>query len=107
MSQPDGLFSSVVVLLEKVNAADTSIPPGPDCLPSRIMTPPGEPLALDVLLDRLLYVAKEEERTGVTNLESATNEPAEPLQDVERAPEENMRKRRYSQISKFVSLMKG
>lgn len=28
MSQPDGLFSSVVVLLEKVNAADTSIPPG-------------------------------------------------------------------------------
>lgn len=71
------------------------------------MTPPGEPLALDALLNSLLYVAKEEESTGVTNLESATNEPAETLQDFKRAPEENMRKRRYSQISKFVSLMKG
>ncbi|KAK5092897.1 hypothetical protein LTR70_005996 [Exophiala xenobiotica] len=71
LSQPNGLFSSVVVLLPKVNTADTNIPLGPDCLPPRISTPPPEPpLVIDHLLDNLLPIAKGQDSTEVASHKS-------------------------------------
>lgn len=56
LAKPNGSFSSVVDLLPMVN--DTSIHPGPDCLPPRIATPsPEPPLALDHLLEDRLSLA--------------------------------------------------
>lgn len=71
VSQPSGLFSSVVVLLPKLNAADTNIPPGSECPPPRIATPsPGPPLALGNFLENLLPIADREDSTDVASSKS-------------------------------------
>lgn len=70
-SQPDGSFSSVVVLLPKVNTIDTSIPSGHDCLPPRITTPfPEPPLALGNFLDDRLSIADGQDRIDVASQKS-------------------------------------
>jgi len=68
-AKSNGSFSSVVDLRPKVN--DTSIHPGPDCLPPRIATLSPEPsLALDDLLEDRLSIANGQDSANVASQKS-------------------------------------